>query len=103
MDRPEARILLFSEAMSWESIALLGPPLAALIGSITIAAWRYNALPSWIGYTGAPLALMMLIAPVSYVDILFWMGFVIFWPWLLAVAVYTVVRPQLPAVPNAAS
>jgi hypothetical protein len=83
-------------ALSWDVVELLSAPLAALTGSITVAALRYHALPRWVAYTGAPIAAAMLVAPVSFLGEVFWIGFLIFWAWLLALSIYTVIRPRLP-------
>ncbi len=85
-------------ALSWDMVGLMSAPLATFIGSIAVASLRYGALPRWVGYTGAPLALIMLAAPISTLGEVFWLGFVIFWPWLLAVSIYLVIRPQIPTL-----
>lgn len=83
-------------ALTWDSIEIMLAPAAALAGSIAVAALRYNALPRWIGYTGAPLAFALLIAPLSYAGDLFWFAFIVFWFWLLAVSIDTAIRPRMP-------
>jgi hypothetical protein len=85
-------------ALTWDVVGLWSAPLAALTGSITVAALRYRALPRWVGYTGAPLALVMLVAPISFLSGLFWFAFLFFWFWLLALSIYTTVRPQVPGI-----
>jgi hypothetical protein len=83
-------------ALSWDVVGLLSAPLAAFIGGISIAGLRYGAVPRWVAFAGLPLAAVMLIAPIPYLSELFWFGFVIFWPWLLVLSVYMVIRPRLP-------
>ncbi|CAN5817989.1 hypothetical protein BH23CHL2_BH23CHL2_07580 [soil metagenome] len=91
-------------ALSWHAVELLSAPLAVFAGGISVAAWRYRALPRWVAYIGAPISLVMLVASVSFLGSGFWFGFLAFWLcwlWLLAISIYTSIRPdaQEPAVP----
>jgi hypothetical protein len=92
----DASIARTLSTLSWDTTSLMAAPLAVLVGSITVAALRYHALPRWLGYTGAPIALAMVVAPVSFLEGFFFFGFVVFFPWLLAISIATAIRPRLP-------
>lgn len=83
-------------ALSWDVFGLLSAPLAAFIGGISIAGLRYGAVPHWISFVGLPLAAIMLLAPIPYLSEFFWFGLLAFWPWLLVLSAYMVIRPRLP-------
>ncbi len=85
-------------ALTWDVVELLGAPLVAFIAGISVACLRYGIAPRWFGFAGLPLALAMLVGPVPYLGEVHWFGFLLFWLWILALAIYLVIRPRLPDI-----
>jgi hypothetical protein len=89
-------------ALSWHVVEMLGAPLVAFIGGISVASLRYRIAPRWFGFAGLPLALAMLVGPVPYLGEVHWFGFLLFWLWILILAIYLVIRPSQPDIAAAA-
>ena len=67
-------------AMTWDSILVLGAPLAALVAGVSVSALRHAVLPRWLGWSGLPVAVLLLTLPVSF------LGFMLFVPWTALVS-----------------
>jgi hypothetical protein len=74
----------------WESVLLLGAPLAGFVGASAVAGLRYGTLPRPLCWLGLPVALVLIIQPLAF------LGVVLFVVWLLVVSATLVARPQLP-------
>ena len=77
-------------ALTWEGVAVLGAPMAALVGATSIASWLYRAFPRWLAVLGIPVTAALLIFPIVF------LGMLLFFIWALIVAVVILVRPVLP-------
>jgi hypothetical protein len=67
--------------IGWDFAFVLGPPLAAMIGTASLASVLHGALPRWIGWAGLPVTLLLVIPQ------LVWGGFVLAFPWLALASV----------------
>lgn len=76
----------------WESMTLLGAPLAAFVGASSVAGLRYRALPRLLCWLGLPVAALLIVQPLAF------LGVALFVAWLLAVSAMLVARPQMPAM-----
>jgi hypothetical protein len=75
----------------WDSILLLGAPLAAFVGASAVAGLRYGALPRPLCWLGLPVVALLIVQPVAF------FGVVLFVVWLLAASAVLTARPQLPS------
>ena len=81
VDTAAAKALLL---LSWGSVSVTIPGLAALIGGMSLAGMSHESLPRWLGWSGAVTTVAVLT---------FWaLGFVIALAWLSAVSVILVIR-----------
>ncbi len=67
--------------LKWGPIFMLAPPVAALVGGASAAGLRFNALPRWLGLSGALIAAGLLIPYAWYP------AFLAFFPWILVLSV----------------
>jgi hypothetical protein len=67
-------------AVTWDSILVLGAPLAALVTGVSVSALRHAFLPRWIGISGLPVVALLLILPAAF------LGFMLFVPWIVLVS-----------------
>lgn len=74
-------------ALQWNYIIVLAPPLAALVGGTTVIAFRFGALPQWLGWVGVPFTLLLLLPMVA------WAGVFLSPLWVLVVSITLFIRP----------
>ena len=67
-------------AVTWDSILVLGAPLAALVAGVSASALRHAFLPRWIGIGGLPVVALLLMLPAAF------LGFMLFVPWVVLVS-----------------
>lgn len=58
-------------ALGWNSILLLGPPVAAMVGAAAVVILRFGVLPKWLGWLAVLAFLAALAAP--------WMPVFVLW------------------------
>ena len=66
--------------LGWDHLAVVAPPLAALVGGTAAASLRSAALPAWLAWFGV-LVTVLLLSPI------FFFGFLAFFGWVIAVSI----------------
>jgi hypothetical protein len=82
----DAQVAKTLHAFSWNEVNVLAPGLAVLVAATSLVTLRHRGLPTWIGWAGLPLVLI-LIFPFTT-----WIGFLLFLPWTLAVSTALLLR-----------
>jgi hypothetical protein len=61
----DAQVAKTLAVLQYNYIIVLAPPLAALVGGTTVIAFRFGALPQWLGWVGVPLTVLLLVPMVA--------------------------------------
>jgi len=78
-------------------VAVLGAPMAALVGATSLVSWLYRAFPRWLAVLGIPVTIALLVFPIVF------LGMLLFFLWTLVVAVVILVRPMPPVLTGASA
>ena len=73
--------------LGWEHLAVVAPPLAALVGGTAAVSLRFGAVPRWLGWVGVAITLALLTPTYFF-------AFLAALVWLIALCVVLLLRTR---------
>lgn len=75
--------------IGWDFVFVFGPPLAASIGAASLAAVLMGVLPSWLGWAGLLVTLLLVVPQLA------WGGLLLAFPWLAVASLILSLRTEM--------